>query len=150
MTDNTDTNKWIIITDAGFQEPTHLLLEEGLDALLSDDLAPAVFIANDTNPDAVRPHFDRLELIIIDFPSFADGRGFSLATELRRLGYDKRLQARGQIISDQYAQARRCGFDEVAITIEQARRQPQAQWMEQVATIDETYQVRLEQADKVA
>ncbi|MEM1377333.1 MAG: DUF934 domain-containing protein [Pseudomonadota bacterium] len=150
MTDNTAIDEWIIITDAGFQEPTQLVLEEGLDALLSDDMAQAVFLSNDTPADDVSPHFERLELIIIDFPSFADGRGFSLATELRRLGFDKRLQARGHIISDQYAQARRCGFDEVAITVEQARRQPQEQWLEQVSAIDETYQVRLEQAVKVA
>ena len=145
-----ETTDYVIVTDKGFQAPTTLVAENGVDALLSNDLAQAVFLSNDVDAAAVEAHFDRLELIIVDFPSFADGRGMSLGVELRRRGYQGRLQARGHVISDQYGQVRRCGVDEVAITSEQAQRQPEAQWMEQVQTLDETYQVRLEQTGKVA
>ncbi|MEO1746944.1 MAG: DUF934 domain-containing protein [Pseudomonadota bacterium] len=113
-------------------------------------MAQALLVANDVPAKDIAPHFERLELIAITFPSFADGRGFSLATELRRLGFDKRLQARGHLIADQYPNARRAGFDEVVITKELAKRQPEAQWLAHVPGDNETYQMRLQQADKVA
>lgn len=68
-------------------------------------------------------------MIRIDFPSFADGRGFTLARLLRLRGYTGRLRAKGHVISDQYAMARRAGFDEVEIDETLARRQPEGDWI---------------------
>jgi uncharacterized protein (DUF934 family) len=68
-------------------------------------------------------------LIGIDFPSFADGRGFTLARRLRELGYQGRLRATGRLIADQYAMARRVGFDEVQVAADIAARQPVDQWL---------------------
>ncbi|MEO0543814.1 MAG: DUF934 domain-containing protein [Pseudomonadota bacterium] len=147
----TDTHKnWVVITDVGFSDEAQVEFADGPDGLASDTAARSVFVQNHISSDALKPYLDRLELIAIDFPSYADGRGMSLATELRRLGFEKTLQARGHVIPDQYAQMRRCGFDQVAITDAQAKRQPEANWLEQVAVINNTYQVRLEQAAKVA
>lgn len=70
-----------------------------------------------------------LDLIAIDFPAMTDGRGFSLARRLREIGYQGRLRAVGRLIADQYAMARRTGFDEVQISAELAARQPQEQWL---------------------
>jgi len=64
----------------------------------------------------------------IRFASFADGRGFSLARRLRRIGYAGRLRAAGHVLADQYAMARRAGFDEVEIDAALAERQPEAHW----------------------
>jgi uncharacterized protein (DUF934 family) len=64
----------------------------------------------------------------IRFGSFADGRGFSLARRLRRMGYAGRLRAAGHVLADQYAMARRSGFDEVEIDAALAGRQPEAHW----------------------
>jgi len=55
-------------------------------------------------------------LVAVPFPAFADGRGFSVAQRLRRLGFTGRLRATGHVIPDQFAYARACGFDEVAVT----------------------------------
>ena len=57
-----------------------------------------------------------------------DGRGFTLARLLREKGYRGRLRAVGGLIADQYAMARRVGFDEVRISAALAARQPQEQW----------------------
>ncbi|TCO72737.1 DUF934 domain-containing protein [Chromatocurvus halotolerans] len=53
----------------------------------------------------------RLELIAVHFPAFTDGRGFSMARELRDLGYRGELRARGHILPDQMHFLHRCGFD---------------------------------------
>lgn len=68
-------------------------------------------------------------LIAIEFPVFSDGRGFSLARLLRDMGYEGRLRAVGRLIADQYAMARRVGFDEVEVAPDIADRQPQDQWL---------------------
>ncbi len=105
---------------------------------------------DDDDIDALRDLLATIDLVIIPFAKFSDGRGFSLATRLRRLGYRGRIRAHGHLISDQYAHARRCGFDEVAITASQALRQPESQWLAQVPRINTTYQKRLAQLAEVA
>jgi uncharacterized protein (DUF934 family) len=53
-----------------------------------------------------------LPLIAINFPRFADGRGFSIATLLRiRYGYQNELRAIGDVLRDQLFYMKRCGFD---------------------------------------
>ena len=49
----------------------------------------------------------------IAFPSFKDGRGFTLARELRdRLGYRGWLRASGDLLPDQATHLRDVGFDD--------------------------------------
>ena len=55
------------------------------------------------------------ERVDIRFASFQDGRGFSLATQLRqRAGFSGRLRAVGDLIPDQAQLLARVGFDDVA------------------------------------
>ena len=98
------------------------------DGFHPDDGAEPVVLAPDTAPASLADYLDH-ELIAIDFPSMTDGRGFSLARLLREKGYRGRLRAVGGLISDQYAMARRVGFDEVRIPAALAARQPQEQWL---------------------
>ena len=88
----------------------------------------ALDVENTAAAEDFAPAFERIALIRIAFPSHTDGRGFSLARHLRLLGYRGRLRARGHILADQYAMARRSGFDEVEIDPALARRQPEEQW----------------------
>lgn len=54
-------------------------------------------------------HFN---LIVINFTSFTNGQGFSLATLLReRYGFRGELRASGDILFDQLFYLKRCGFD---------------------------------------
>ncbi|QJD29710.1 DUF934 domain-containing protein [Methylococcus geothermalis] len=62
---------------------------------------------------------DQFPLIVVEFPSMTDGRGFSLARLLReRYGYQGELRARGAFILDQVFYLRRVGFDAFEFTHE--------------------------------
>lgn len=132
----------VIVTDAGFApedwtQPVVPLAEA------VDGNATAVDLASTDDPEALVPHLDRLALIRVTFGSFSDGRGFTLARRLRRLGFTGRLRARGHVIADQYAMARRSGFDEVEIADDLAARQPEAQWQFRADWKAHDYQSRL-------
>ena len=117
-----------LVTDTGFapDDTPDLLAPDALDGAGE---GVAVELAADGDPAALSPHFNRIDLIVVPFGSFADGRGFSLARRLRALGYRGRLRASGHLITDQYAFARACGFDEVAISDDLAARQPEELWL---------------------
>ena len=58
------------------------------------------------------PFIDRLQLIIIDFPAYTDGRGYSQARTLRsRLGFAGELRAVGDVRADQLHFMMRAGID---------------------------------------
>jgi len=60
---------------------------------------------------------DGVQLIILDFPKFTDGRAYSQARLLReRLGYSGELRASGAVFVDQLPFLLRCGFDSFAST----------------------------------
>ena len=60
------------------------------------------------------PHLARLRLIEINFPVYGDGRGYTAARVLREAGYTGELRAVGDVLVDQIAFMRRCGFDAFA------------------------------------
>ena len=132
----------VIVTDHGFTEDdwTGPFAPPGAEAKLD-----AVDLASDTDISELVDHLPDLKMIRIDFPSFADGRGFTLARLLRLNGYRGRLRARGHVIADQYAMARRAGFDEVEISAELAKRQPESQWLARANWRAHDYQSRLKQ-----
>ena len=97
-------------------------------------------VPNDLHPRHLLTYQDRLDLIAIAFPRFADGRGFSLGRMLREQGYRGTLRATGWIIPDQFGFALHCGFDEVEIDDEQAARQPIEQWLRAPGLFSDSYQ----------
>ncbi len=105
----------------------------------ANDIA-AVDVPADANPGEVPLNAD---IIRIAFPSAADGRGFTIARILRARGFEGRLRAHGHVIADQYAMARRVGFDEVEIPEDLAARQPEDQWIFRADWQDHNYQARL-------
>jgi len=59
----------------------------------------------------------RLAVLVLAFPKFADGRGFSLARLAReRYGFAGELRAVGDILFDRVAYMLRCGFDSLDIS----------------------------------
>ena len=86
------------------------------DALLARGAPVGVLLAPNDTSDALVPDFDRLALIAIAFPQFADGRGYSIARLLReRQGWKGELRAVGDILRDQLFYLHRCGFNAFAI-----------------------------------
>ena len=66
----------------------------------------------DDEPEELAPWMEVLPLIAIEFPNFRDGRGYSQAYLLRtRLGWRGELRAVGDVLRDQLAHMRQCGFD---------------------------------------
>jgi len=134
-----------IITDEGFapEDWTHEITP--LDQLAANDAAPviAIDIPSDGDPSTLADKVDAIDMIRVVFPSFADGRGFTIARRLRDMGFQGRLRAKGHVIADQYAMARRAGFDEVEIDDELAQRQPEDQWLRRADWKAHNYQSRL-------
>ena len=70
-----------------------------------------VWLAGDADPAELAADLSKLPLVAIDFPKFADGRGYSIATLLRtRHGYTGELRAVGDVLRDQFFFLLRCGF----------------------------------------
>ena len=130
----------VIVTDAGFA-PAEPLYAVTLAEIASH--RGAVDLANTDDPLALQGHLADLALIRVDFPAFSDGRAFTIARRLREMGYGGRLRAHGHVIADQYAMARRVGFDEVEIDDDLALRQPAAQWRFRADWQAHHYQARL-------
>ncbi len=70
-------------------------------------------VPSDTDPATLAPHLPRFGLVAVEFPSFKDGRGYSIARLLRiRYGYTGTLRAVGYVIRDSIFYMSRCGFTE--------------------------------------
>lgn len=113
---------------------------ERLDEAVKAGLELGVHVPNNADPIRLRAYFDRLALISIEFPAFADGRGFSLGHRLRALGFKGRLRATGHVIADQFAYLLACGFDELSLRDDVAERQPVEHFLKALRRITAGYQ----------
>jgi len=74
-----------------------------------------VWLASNERPEELKGEVDKFNVIAVDFPKFADGRGYSIAYNLRaRLGYVGELRAIGDVLRDQLFYMQRVGFDAFA------------------------------------
>lgn len=85
-----------------------------VDSFLDQSNAAAVRIEPGDDARELLPYLDRLALVEVNFPTFGDGRGYSAAHILREAGYAGELRAVGDVLIDQLASMRRCGFDSFA------------------------------------
>lgn len=93
-----------------------------LDGFLVDAAAQSVRLAPTDDASALAPHVGRLRLVAIEFPIFSDGRGYSIATLLRRRhGYEGEMLAVGDVLIDQLFMLRRVGFTRFAVRADQDR-----------------------------
>ena len=74
-----------------------------------------VWIGSDERPESLKGDIENFSVIAVDFPKFTDGRGYSIAYNLRsRLGYQGQLRAIGDVLRDQLFAMQRVGFDAFA------------------------------------
>lgn len=118
-------NDWLTVADdAALPEgkPAVVSLDRWLkerDTLIGRNSPIGVKLKSDQSPMAVAEDLDRLALIVLEFPKFTDGRGYSHARTLRqRLGYEGELRASGQVLRDQYLFMDRCGIDSIEVADE--------------------------------
>ncbi|MEH6552028.1 MAG: DUF934 domain-containing protein [Pseudomonadales bacterium] len=75
-----------------------------------------IWLDSDESPESIATDLDNFQLIAINFPVFADGRGYSYARVLREeYNYSGELRAIGDVLRDQLFFLMRCGFDAFAI-----------------------------------
>lgn len=75
-----------------------------------------VLFGSSERPEALKDDIARMSVIAVDFPKFADGRGYSIAYNLRaRLGYTGELRAIGDVLRDQLFYMQRVGFNAFAV-----------------------------------
>ena len=82
--------------------------------------ATGVLLQTSDDPDVLSDHLYRFALIAVRFPSFTDGRGYSIARRLRQVhGWSGALMAVGDVLRDQLLLLERCGFDTFSLREDQ-------------------------------
>ena len=80
--------------------------------LLARGAAVGVLLSPTDVPATLADDLARLAVVAVHFPKFADGRGYSIAYQLRkRLAYRGELRAVGDVQRDQLFYLSRSGFD---------------------------------------
>jgi uncharacterized protein (DUF934 family) len=75
-----------------------------------------VWLGSSERPEELKGELGNFKVVAVDFPRFADGRGYSIAYNLRaRLGYAGELRAIGDVLRDQLFYMQRVGFDAFAV-----------------------------------
>lgn len=96
-----------------------------------------VRLGNTDDVTALADDLDRIELVVLEFPKFSDGRAYSQARILReRFDYRGELRAAGNVLRDQLLFMQRCGFD----AFELANDQPTQAWVSAVNEFTVFYQ----------
>jgi uncharacterized protein (DUF934 family) len=80
-------------------------------AALAEREAETMQLGPDTKLEELAPRLGEIGRVVIEFPKFRDGRGFTLARSLReRFGYKGDIRATGHFLPDQFAALVACGF----------------------------------------
>lgn len=75
-----------------------------------------VWLDSDERAENLAEDLAHFSLIAVNFPKFADGRGYTIAQQLRvRYGYRGELRAIGDVLRDQLFYLQRAGFDAFAV-----------------------------------
>jgi uncharacterized protein (DUF934 family) len=95
-----------------------------------------VKLGNVDRAEALSTFLPRLSVIVLPFPAFNDGRAYSLARQLRQLGYRGELRASGNVLPDQLQFMLQVGFD----TFEVGERFPLSVWQQASKQMSLAYQ----------
>ena len=110
---------WVLVRDADAaipHEPAIVPLAPWLVRSMAAGRPLGVWLAPDQDPAVLAPYLAELGVVAVDFPQFADGRGYSIARLLReRYGYQGELRAIGDIQRDQLYFLQQVGFDAFAL-----------------------------------
>lgn len=112
--DEGDTAEGVTVPDGKVIVPLAVWLAQQ-DVLRSRLPHIGVWFASDARPEVLAGALDQFEVVAVDFPKFTDGRGYSIAYNLRaRLGFKGEVRAIGDVLRDQLFSMKRVGFDAYA------------------------------------
>ncbi|GBR44137.1 DUF934 domain-containing protein [Neokomagataea thailandica] len=100
----------------GAREAGHYAEPVTLADLVEQGEARSVVLESGDEVAALKPYLNRLELVVLRFPIFRDGRGFTQARELREyLHFGGEIRVEGHVLPDQADFLKRCGVDSVVL-----------------------------------
>ena len=115
-------NNWVrLADDEGLGKQSRVIislarLKRQGPQLINTELDLGVELEPDAIVSDLSLFIDNLQLIVLQFESFADGRAFSQAKLLRdRYHYSGEIRAIGEVIRDQLGFMQRCGFSQFEI-----------------------------------
>lgn len=148
------TDSWQILDLAAGESPETVALPDGdiifplavwqarKDELLARNATAGVWLDSNEGPEVLAGDLESLAVIGVNFPRFADGRGYSTARLLReRYGYGGEIRAIGDVLHDQLFFMRRCGIDAYAVRADKDIEAALAG----LSTFSETYQAAVDQ-----
>jgi uncharacterized protein (DUF934 family) len=101
-----------------------------------------VWIASDERPEAIKDDLSKFPVVAVDFPKFTDGRGYSIAYNLRtRLGWSGELRAIGDVLRDQLFSMQRVGFNAYSVRADRDVHDA----LKGLSDFSETYQASVDQ-----
>ena len=101
-----------------------------------------VWLDSDERPEVLQGEVEKFAVIAVNFPKFADGRGYSIAYNLRmRLAYAGELRAIGDVLRDQLFYMQRVGFDAFAPRPDRDIHEA----LKGLSDFSETYQISVDQ-----
>lgn len=108
-----DTVENVVVSSGKVILPLQVWLAQRATLRSRNDIG--VWLAADEQPGVLRDDIAAIPVIAVDFPKFTDGRGYSIAYNLRtRLGYEGEVRAIGDVLRDQLFYMQRVGFDAFA------------------------------------
>ncbi len=85
------------------------------------DAARHVALGHDVDLESVAPQLAGRTVVALAFPSWTDGRSYSIAHVLRtRFGFSGEIRATGDVLADMLPLLARCGFDAVVLRADQS------------------------------
>lgn len=111
-TGDTSTNTFQRVGEDGVLPAGDVLLTVAqIDRLSEITGKKGLLLTEVDSPETLSLPLNQLDLIQIHFAAFADGRGYSFATLLRRKGYQGELRASGDVFKDVLFYLKRVGFN---------------------------------------
>ena len=111
-------------------------------ALIASGKEAGVWLDSDTDYEQLTSVAKDVSVIAINFPKFADGRGYSLARILRdQCKYTGEIRAIGDVLLDQVFYMSRVGFDAYSLRDDKDAQKVQAM----LETFSDSYQISVDQ-----
>ena len=95
-----DNSYQIIAEDGVLPQGDVVVTTSQLDQLANVQGKKALYLTVNDSPEVHQFPLNELDAIFIEFASFGDGRGYSVAALLRRQGYHGELRAVGDVFKD--------------------------------------------------